>query len=173
MEWTRGSIRYWGTEDFECLLLRGCGEREERQVFLEALRTQFFSDLLINLKLFCLNLGFSSRIAFQQVLLRILTRSGSIGKNLFEFLRCLACLRRMCLVHNHREPFSGGGDLTDINKRELLQRRDNDFRPVSKSLGQLAGVLINLDHHTSGVIHRVDRILELLIQYTTVSDHDD
>lgn len=130
-------------------------------------------DLFVNLELLGLYLSLSSSVTIQQLCLGLLTRLDSVSQHLLEPLRRLPGLRRVCLIHNHREPLPSRRDVGHVNERELLQRRNDDPSTPTQRISELAGVLINLYDDACCVIHRKHRVLELLIQHAPVGDHDD
>ena len=84
MEWNRGSTGHRGAEDLERFLLWSGREREKGQILLSPLSPKFLSNLLIDLKLFFLNLSLSRRISLKQVFFRLFPCRGYIREHLLE-----------------------------------------------------------------------------------------
>ena len=88
----------------------------------------------------------------------------ALGKCGAQVLSGLTRLRRVCFVdHDRVAALRSLGDLAK-HVRELLQRRDDDFRLFAdQRVGELGGVLVNLHDDALRVFKLVNRVLQLAV----------
>ena len=145
-------------------VLRGCGESEERQVFMDTLCGQLIQQLV----LIVLALGFLLVLLLGILLQNFL----GIGQRPFQLAGGVAGLGGMGLVHNDRKTLVAGAHFF-VDDRELLEGGNDDSRPGLDGLAELLGVLVDLLHYARYMVELVDSVLQLAVQHPAVSDDDD
>ena len=122
------AVRPLAAEELQSLGLRGCGEGERREIRLRPAATDLLVDSALHL--------FFRSLGARFLPFGLLQAPGR--EHRLEALRALAGLRRMCLVHDDREPLAG--KLADLlgDDRELLQRGDDDRPARFEGLAELA-----------------------------------
>ncbi len=90
-----------------------------------------------------------------------------------EALGALTGLRRMRLVHDHREALAG--QLADLlgDDGKLLQGGDDDRPPSLEGFAELPRGLVNVFDHAEGLLELPDGALELAVEHAPVGHHDD
>ena len=150
-------------EEFEGLGLRSCREGERREVRQPPAKPDFLEDLGFDL--------FLGRLGARFLGLGLVQASGR--KDRLEALRALAGLRRVRLVHDHREALSG--KLADLlgDDGELLERGDDDGSAPLEGLLELARGLVDVLDDAEGLLELPDRALELAVEHAPVGHHHD
>ncbi len=90
-----------------------------------------------------------------------------------QILGGLARLGGVRLIDHNR--VVARGELADLvdHERKLLQRRDDDARPLAfQCCDELIGVLVDLHHHAARMLELEDRVLQLAVEHDAVGDDD-
>ena len=157
------AVRPLAAEEFQSLGLRGCGEGERGEVRQPPPAADLLENPALDLLLRALGARFLPLGLLQ----------APRRQHRLEALRALAGLRRMRLVHDQREAFSGKfADLLG-DDRELLQRGDDDGPSRFEGLTELACGLVDVLDHAEGLFELPDGALELAVEYPPVGHHDD
>ena len=152
------------TEHLQRFVLRGCGKREEGQVFMDTLGGQFIQQLV----LIVFPLGFLLVLLFGVLFQNFL----GIGQRPLQLAGGVAGLGRMGLVHNDSKPLIAGAHFF-VDDRELLESGNDDPRPGLDGLPELLGVLVDFLHHARHMVELIDGVLQLAVQHPAVGDDDD
>ena len=150
-------------EELEGLGLRSRREGEGREVRQPPAQPDFLEHPVLDLFLRSLGGGFL-RLCFLQAPGR---------EHRLEALRALAGLRRVRLVHDHREALSR--ELSDLlgDDGELLERGDDDRPARFEGLPELARGLVDVLDHAEGLLELPDGALELAVEHAPVGHHHD
>ena len=141
----------------------GRGERERREVGQAPAAADLVEDAVVHLLLRGPGAGL--------LLLGLVEAAGR--EHRLEALRALARLRRVRLVHDHRE--APAGQLADLlgDDRELLQGGDDDGPARLEGLEELARGVVDVLHHPEGLLELPDAALELAVEDAPVGYHHD
>ena len=87
-----------------------------------------------------------------------------------DSLAPLCRLRTLGLAGRVRRIGAGDGQEAPHHEGELLQRGDNDHRPIHQGARQLLRILVDSLHHALGVLDLVDGVLKLPVEHAAVGD---